>query len=98
MKATRQTPTVFFSGFKAMWYAKNIYGNEGWYYTQVEAEKFAGLFGKTEKQKIEYILKAKGIVSKVKINKNEIHVKYDKDFKMVADLFPKMAVVYGFIN
>ena len=26
-----------------MWYAKNIYGDEAWYYTQLDAEKFAGI-------------------------------------------------------
>ena len=53
---------------------------------------------KTEKQKIEAVLKENKIVSKVKIMKNEIHVKYEKDFGKVHELFPNMGVVYGFLN
>ena len=41
-KRKRHEPIVFFSAFKAMWYAKNIFGDETWSSTQEDAEKFAG--------------------------------------------------------
>ena len=53
---------------------------------------------KTEKQLIEEILKQNKIVSRVKISENRIDVKYEKDFQKAKELFPKMAIAYGFIN
>lgn len=53
---------------------------------------------KTDKQKVQEVLKQHGIVSQVKITKNEIHIKYHKDFPKVQELFPSMATVYGFLN
>ncbi len=53
---------------------------------------------KTEKQRIQQILKENKIVSKVTISENRIDIKYEKDFGRVVELFPNMGVTYGFLN
>ncbi len=53
---------------------------------------------KTQKQQVEEVLKKNNISSKVKITKNEIHIKNESDMAKVIKLFPNMSVIYGFLN